>query len=71
MTLDEAKLYLDNEINQISNNGRTKTYIMNLAIDNNEGNVIESITKYLNSKQIAVDIHLCKVRNTFDLIIWW
>ena len=71
MTIDEAKLYLDNEIKHVSDDGRNKLYIMNLYIDESIGNVVEIITKYLNNKQISVDVHKCNVRNSFELVIWW
>jgi hypothetical protein len=71
MTLDEAKTYIDNEIKQVSNNGRYKTYVMNLPIDNDGRNIIEFITNYLHSKQISIDMHLCGITNTYDLLIWW
>ena len=71
MTLDEVKIYSDNEIKRVSNDGRNKTYIMNLSIDETNENITESLTRYFHSKQISIDVHKCNVRNQYDLMFWW
>jgi hypothetical protein len=71
MTLDEVKIYSDDEIKRVSSDGRNKTYIMNLSIDETSENITENLTKYYNSKQISIDVHKCNVRNQYDLMLWW
>lgn len=64
--------FLNNEIQRIKDDGRSKLYMMNLNIEDDiGGDIIDILTKYYNQKLISIDIHRCKVRNQYDIILFW
>jgi hypothetical protein len=72
MNIDEAKLYLDNEIKRVSDDGRSKLYMMSLSIEDDiGGDITDILTRYYNQKSVSIDVHRCNFRNQWDLILWW